>query len=196
MVAAVVVIVSLVVVAGAYGFRDSTRRAPWVLMDVTRDGRGLVVGYVGGGCDFDADARTVQTPTRVSIVLDQAIAIPEGPNEACTADLRFYSLVVPLVNPIAGRRLVGQASSRHAGLAGFGPFRPRGEDFVLIVPRVIGLAPLDARRMLRAHGYHVRVVPAGGRCAKRAQVVAQTPRAHADRGRGRRIQIAVRRACG
>lgn len=192
-VAAVLFVVSLASVGAAYGFKDSTRHPAWSLMDVARNGRGVYVTYSGGGCEGEETAtRAVETPTSIRIQIDQPVSTPEGPNEACTADLRIYSVLVPLVNPIAGRQVLGES----ALAAGFGPFRPHGHDVVEIVPRAIRLAPYDARTMLRAFGYRVRVKRTAAHCVDQPPVIAQTPRAHTDRRGAREIVLVARRRCG
>jgi hypothetical protein len=192
-----VVIASSLGVAPALGFRDVTRRAPWTLTDVARDGRALRVGYLGGGCKGQAKARVVETRADVSIRLDQPDSIPEGDHEACTADLIYYSLVVPLRSPIAGRRLWGHATGGRAAGAAVHLFRLRGQRIIWLVPRVVGLAPRDAQRLLRLQGFRRVGVHRAGGCARRGhtRVVAQLPHGH-DVRRSARIGLVVRRACG
>jgi hypothetical protein len=187
------VLLALVAPAAAQGFRNTTRRAPWALVDVARDGRAVRVDYLGGGCEGEAKARVIETRADVSIRLDQAVSIPEGDREACSADLVYYSLVVHLRHPIAGRRIRGHAGGSRAAAAALHLFRLHGDRVIWLVPRVVGLAPHDARRLLRLQGFRIGMRPDRG-CARRARVIAQWPHGHSVQ-RSRRIGLVVRRSC-
>jgi hypothetical protein len=178
----------------ALAFRHTTQRAPWTLIDVSRDGRALRLEYTGGGCAGQAKAHVVETGEDVTVRLDQPVAIPENDHEGCTAELRYFSLNVRLKHPIDGRRVLGHARGSDAVAAALGLFRIEGDRIVWLVPRVVGLAPHDARRLLRLQGYRKLAVRRGGGCARRGRVVAQWPHGHAVR-HSDRIGLVVRRAC-
>jgi hypothetical protein len=186
----------LLTAADASAFRHTTQRAPWALIDVSRGGRALRLVYTGGGCEGEAKARVTETPGAVGIRLDQAVAVPENDHEACTAELVYYSLVVRLRHPIDGRRVGGGATGSRASAIALRLFRLDAQQRVIwLVPGVVGLAPRDARRLLRLQGYrHIATRRASG-CSRRAQVVRQWPHAHSVR-RSARIGLVVRRACG
>ena len=188
-------LVPLAAAPGAPAFRHTTERAPWALTDVARDGQALRLGYLGGGCAGEARAQVTETRRDVSIRLLQPVAVPEGDHEACTADLIYYSVVVPLRAPIAGRRILGHARGSRAEGAAFRLFHLHGQRLIELVPRVVGLRPRDARRLLRLQGIRRVAVRGASGCAGRAQVIAQWPHGHSVRRSGR-IGLVVRRACG
>jgi hypothetical protein len=183
--------VLLLAAAPADAFRSTTRRARWTLTDVSKDGRGFTVRYLGGGCEHEATAAVVEAADRIAVRLTQPVDIPEGQHEACTANLIIYAKRIRLKQPIAGRLLVGHRRSPR--LAAIGPLRERGRREIRLVPRVTGLAPRDARRLLRLQGMRGRALPAPG-CGPRPEVVGQAPRAHSVR-RARQIALAVRARC-
>jgi hypothetical protein len=192
---ALLVCVPLVAAAHAFAFRHTTRRAPWALIDVTRGGRALQVSYIGGGCEGEAKPTVIETRDDVSIRLAQEVAVPENDHEACTADLIYYGLVVHLKQPLDGRRIRGQARGSRAVGAAIELFRLHNDDAIFLVPGVVGLAPQDARRLLRLQGYRRFAVKRPAGCSRHAQVVGQWPHAHTVR-RSARIGLVVRRACG
>jgi hypothetical protein len=179
------IVASLLVASPANASRETTERAAWSIVDVARDGRSLVVGYNGGGCRHEATARVLESTSGIWIRLDQAVSVPEGENEACTLDLRYYTLRIRLRAPVAGREIHGHAHGRRA--------RGAVPAYRRTVPRVTGLAPSDARHLLRAQRLRVNVAKAAT-CAARAQVVGQTPRAHRQR-RSALVHLLVREAC-
>jgi hypothetical protein len=193
---ALVLVVPLVTAADASAFRHTTERAPWTVIDVSKHGRALRVSYIGGGCAGAAKAHVTETRDAVGIRLDQAVAVPENDHEGCTADLVYYSLVVRLKDPIDGRRLRGQARGTKAAGLTLGLFRLDSQERIIwLVPGVVGLAPSDARRLLRLQGYRRFAIRRAAGCAQRAQVAAQWPHAHTVRSSAR-IGLVVRRACG
>jgi hypothetical protein len=186
----------LLTAADASAFRHTTQRAPWALIDVSRGGRALRLVYTGGGCEGEAKARVTETRGAVGIRLDQAVAVPENDHEACTAELVYYSLVVRLRHPLDGRRIRGHAGWRAAVELALPLFRlDRQQNIIWLVPGVVGLAPHDARRLLRLQDYKRVAVKRAAGCARRAQVVAQWPHAHSVR-HSARIGLVVRHACG
>lgn len=188
-------IIPIVPATAALAFRYTTQRAPWVLIDVSSDGRALRLEYTGGGCEGEAKPRVVETSQDVTIRLDQSVDVPENHHEGCTAELIYYSLVVPLKQPLEGRRIRGHARGSRAEAAAFELFRLHGQRVIFLVPRLVGLAPHDARRLLRLQGYKRVAVRRAAGCARRAQVVAQWSHGHSVR-RSAHIGVVVRRACG
>jgi hypothetical protein len=191
---AMLVLTPLVAASAALAFRHTTQRAAWTLVDVSKDGRALRVAYTGGGCEGEADSWVVETGDAVTIRLDQPIAVPENDHEACTMELIYYSLVVRLEHPLDGRRVLGHARGSLAVSAAPPLFRLHGQRIIPLVPRLVGLAPHDARRLLRLQGYKRVAVRRAAGCARRAQVVAQWPHGHSVR-RSAHMGFVVRRAC-
>ena len=189
------VVIPLVAATAALAFRHTTRRAPWSLIDVSRDGRALRLEYTGGGCEGEAKPRVRETGEDVTIRLDQSVAVPENDHEACTAELIYYSRVVRLKQPLDGRRIRGHAGGSRAVATAIHLFRLDGQRIVWLVPGVVGLAPHDARRLLRLQDYRGVAVRRAAGCAHRAQIVAQWPHGHTVR-HSARIGLVVRRACG
>jgi hypothetical protein len=136
----------------------------------------------------------LESSSGIWIRLDQKVFVPEGDNEGCTLELRYYTLRIRLRDPIAGREIRGHARGSRAKGAVFGQYRIRGDRVVFLVPRVIGLSPSDARHLLRAQEYRARISRTAS-CGARAQVIDQSPRPHSER-RTKVVRLAVRPACG
>ena len=123
------------------GPSDHYEDEPWVVLSVADGGRILHIQGRGGGCGVDPRATATETLSTITIRVQQRI--PDS--DACTAMARIDDLRVRLLDPIDGRRLIGQSLRDPAiGL----DRRPR-------VPNVLGLRAEDARFALRAQGFRV-----------------------------------------
>ena len=150
--------VALIAVAPAWasaqvpGFTPRTIDAVWTITGVERDGRTLRLAYQGGGClRGDGRAFVEESAERIAIRVEQTQDIP-GPGYACTLQLLHQRLLVTLRAPVAGRAVTGVtlAPTLFHGTAGI----RFSERYVLfVIPRVIGLAPADAARVLRQQGF-------------------------------------------
>jgi hypothetical protein len=123
--------------------------AQWYLAGVGDDPRTLKLVYLSGGCRRgDGRAQVSESGSRIRIAVDESVVVAmDTPDRqvACTMELRLRRLRVTLERPVAGRRVVGP--ERVDGPVGAVDRR---------VPRVIGLAAVDAAAVLRLHGYKVR----------------------------------------
>lgn len=166
-------------------FTSRTKNANLSLLHIGRDGRTLVFNDSYGGCEGPARVRRVrESRSSVTIVARRREAVPEDtgkPNEfeGCPGVLRGRKLRVRLRHPVRGRRILG------TGRIGFGSYQ--------VLPRVVGLAPTDARRLLRAQDYRTRIVYIG-RDRFPSRVAGQSPApGKASPGRNPRVTLYVRR---
>lgn len=123
---------------------------PWVLAETGAGERSLVVVYQSGGCDSpDIQGSATETATTVTVVVRRQHPTPAG---ACPAIARIGRGTVPLPGPLAGRRIIGPNRQTGDSLG----FVRRGNHDLVLVPRLAGFAPPDARqalenRALRTH---------------------------------------------
>ena len=129
------IVALLVTGAPALPPADGVVEAPWVVNQVSADGRTLVLWTQRGGCDPEPSATVSETPESVEIHVSHGAPVSDGP---CPAIMRFDRLRVRLKEPISGRSLIGQSLVQ----------APRA----VRVPRVVRLAAEDARFALRAQG--------------------------------------------
>jgi len=172
-------------------FTERTKDASFALMHVGRDGRTLVLDYTAGRCEGRVTARRVrETRSRIAIRLRQREAVPDPEaNEGCTDDLRTFRLRLRLGHPVLGRRITGPSRSSFSGYQD----RRFGDQLVKVVPRVRGLAPEAARRLLRAQGFRTRTRYVGSD-RFRSRVAAQSPMpGSAPRASRPRLTLSVRR---
>jgi hypothetical protein len=172
---AALVVAAMAVPASAQvpGFTAVTVPAVWTVTGVDPGGRSLHLAYEGGGCLVDNGRAVVEeSAERIAIRVEQTAFIG-GP---CTADLRYHGLRVTLRAPVAGRPIAGAtlAPSVFRGTSGIS----FSERYVLfVIPRVIGLAPADAARVLRQQGFAATAPrPAAGGGARPA-ITEQLPSA-------------------
>lgn len=158
LVAGAVVVLAGVLVAAMV--RSETRAGepagpviPWVLAETGAGERSLVVVYESGGCDSpDIQGSATETATTVTVVVRRQHPTPAG---ACPAIARIGRGTVPLPGPLAGRRIIGPNRQTGDSLG----FVRRGNHDLVLVPRLAGFAPPDARpalenRALRTHFCH------------------------------------------
>lgn len=148
---------------------------PWVLLEAGRGRRSLVIRYERPPCARRERIVVGESRGTISIrVVGEVIADPEGEGIACTADLAIPTRTVRLKRPIEGRRIEGAGA--WAGHLGMGYLTksvadPPHPDVALSgAPRLLGLAPGDAERVLKLQGFASKVIGRG------RQVVAQDPR--------------------
>jgi hypothetical protein len=113
--------------------------APWQLVGA-EDGRTLKLLYETGGC-YHGDGRVVVRESQTAIRL--TVRETESTSEACPAFSRPLPLTAKLAGPVEGRFVDGPARTTLTTSSDR-------------VPRVVGLAPSDAARVLGERGYHVR----------------------------------------
>ena len=125
----------------------------WILDSVARDQRKLVLAFPAGGCTSDRGRAELEESRAFVRIGVQARKLRDR-NTLCTAIGITGLVTVQLQHPLAGRRVLG--ASR---IYGFEPLHgrsiKRGPNYVFLVPRVAGLALVDARRLLQAHGFRV-----------------------------------------
>ncbi len=111
------------------------------------------------------------------IQLRQRVYMP-GPGEGCTNELEISRLVVPLYAAVDGRHVEqpgmpplrrGTTRTLVSYLSRWVPDPPYPEEAIPLVPRVTGLFPADAIRVLRQQGFHVVIHGHG------TNVIAQSP---------------------
>lgn len=126
--------------------------------------RSLDLAYTAGGCDGAARAAVTETATSIRIVV--RLVNRSGPGVVCPAIERCGRLRVRLRAAIDGRRVLG---ARRVGAWCGRPARTQTTPSAVLAPSLIGLAPADARAVLRADGMPVRTSGSGRR------VVTQRP---------------------
>ena len=114
----------------------AVRRAiAWSLVQAGPNERSLEVSFAYGGCQRAPRAEAVESRAGLRIIV--SVEVPQQRAVACPDFLRLARARVALRSPIRGRPLLGSWNVSSAGAV---PSR--------VVPRVIGLAPGDARRVL------------------------------------------------
>ena len=152
---AVLGISTFALAAGGPRYESVAVRA-WSLTDVGRGSRSLFISYAQGSssCTSPATARVIETRDVIRVRLSQQV-VASGPGVFCTGDLVFGTIEVHLRHPVDGRQIVQPTDG--APLVVLGPTRcDRRQDCVSIVPRVNGLSPRDARRVLLNDGFRPR----------------------------------------
>jgi hypothetical protein len=147
----------------------------WVLLEAGRGRQSLVIRYERPPCALRERVIVRESRGTISIrVVGEVIADPEGEGIACTADLAIPTRTVRLKRPIEGRRIKGAGA--WAGRLGMGyltnsvPDPPHPDVALPGAPRLLGLAPGDAKLVLESQGFASMVTGRG------RQVVAQDPR--------------------
>jgi len=168
----------------------------WSLTDVSRGSRSLFITYDQGSssCTRPATAQVMETSDVVRIRVSEPVVAP-APRVVCTADLVIGTLEVHLKRPVAGRHI---AQPKHGETIGQIPRPercPPAQDCVLLVPRVIGLSPSDARHALRNDGLRPRFTGDQLHLGGRPRIIGQSPAPH-DRRRGRTVTLIVGAAPG
>jgi hypothetical protein len=114
----------------------SARQAvSWSLVQAGPNERSLDVSFGYGGCESDPKAEAAESPHGLRITV--TVEVPQQRGIVCPAIARIGRMRVALRAPIRGRPLLG---SWRVSSPGFGRART--------VPRVIGLAAGDARRVV------------------------------------------------
>jgi hypothetical protein len=135
----------------------------WWLLEAGPRARSLVIEYrQGDSCSFPATATVRETSIAIRVALRQPVYLP-GPGEGCLDYLKFSRLTVTLHSAVAGRHVVQPASGRFQVrprviyLTRTVPDPPYSDAVLPLVPRVTGLSPTDATRVLQQAGFHVIV---------------------------------------
>jgi hypothetical protein len=110
----------------------------------------LQLAYQGDGCERD-DGRAIveESAQRIAIRIEHTDGQDGFP---CPSIPRVHRLRVTLRAPVAGRPIIG-ATLAPRGFNGVSGRRLEGLVTLLVIPRVIGLAPTDAARVLRRQGF-------------------------------------------
>jgi hypothetical protein len=150
-------VAAIAIAAGALNARKDGKyvwtETKWILHSISSNERELALAFPSGGCTSDRGrAEFEETAESVRIEVESRDPLDA---EVCTLDLRHGEATIRLRRPLNGRRVLG------ASRIGF--FEPlgtryllRGERAIFRVPRVEGLAVVDAERLLEAHGFEVR----------------------------------------
>jgi hypothetical protein len=143
--------------------------AAWGLVQVGPHERSLEIRYGAGACERTA-VHNVQNRRMVAISISREVF---GGDLPCPAILFIKTVKIRLFRPLAGRHVEG---GRRLGLTagGYGPTR-NGTSYP-VVPRLIGLAPLDAKFLLGGLRLHA-VIHVIGRTRGRPRVASQSPAA-------------------
>jgi hypothetical protein len=108
-------------------------------------------------------------------VVGLSVSLPAVPDdEPCLGVALARRATVELSSPLAGRRITGPDrgfAEPGNGSAAFKTVR-RGDTRLWVVPRVLGLAPVDAEWVLHAQGFRTTLVDPRGR-----EIVDQDPAA-------------------
>jgi hypothetical protein len=106
----------------------------WSLVQAGPQERSLEVSFAYGGCESNPKAEAAESPRGLRITV--SVEVPQQRGIVCPAFARLVRTRVALRAPIRGRPLLGSWSVSSTP----GPART--------VPRVIGLAPGDAQRVV------------------------------------------------
>lgn len=150
------------------GAASQTVRVPWMLIGTGPGARSLIVRYEHGGCEAPVHATVAGTPTAIRVRLSRVEPLGGPPRPICAQVIQILTMKVHLRHPVGGRRIRG-------GTPGAALPVPSG---ARTVPRVLGLAPPDARSALAANGLG-SAASTRKRDVRLPQVVAQSPRAGA-----------------
>jgi hypothetical protein len=162
---AAVLLAALVTVSVPAGAATRSVAVRWSLVGTGPGARSLVIRYEHGACDGVARATATGTSTAIRIRVTRS-GPTGGVPRACPQVVGLFRLTVHLRNPVGGRRI-------HGGTPGAPLPTPSGPR---AVPRVLGLAPADARSVLAANGLGSRTTTRKGE-VRLPQVVAQSPAA-------------------
>lgn len=134
--AALAAVAGLVAAAPAAAEEASWAREQlsWWLISVGPHERSVEIAFVSGGCDRAPSAQARESPSAVAISV--TVEQPQGTQVVCPALARIVTAVLALRRPLAGRPLAGSWSP------GAGPMLSPA------TPRLVGLAPGDAHRLL------------------------------------------------
>ncbi|MDO8214100.1 PASTA domain-containing protein [Conexibacter sp. CPCC 206217] len=145
-----------------------TTPVDWRLDQAGRDALSLDLTTFGSNSCFPGNLTATAVESRSRIRLTVAVTL--APQQICTADYAPVPLVARLAAPVRGRLVVGprQLPARSRLL----PPAPARDP--MRVPRITGLAPVDALAVVRQHGF----TPAVERVADlrgNPRVIGQTP---------------------
>lgn len=173
---------ALGVAAAPAGAARKTVTIRWSLVGTGPGARSLIVRYEHGGCDGQAHAAATGTRNTIRVRLTRT-AVTGGPPRVCAQVIAILTLTVHLHHPVGGRPILGGTPGAPLPV----PSGPRA------VPRVLGLAPVDARSALRAGGLGWTTTTRRHR-VRLPQVVAQSPAAGTLTSRGTvRLVVSGRR---
>ncbi|MGO9793373.1 MAG: PASTA domain-containing protein [Solirubrobacteraceae bacterium] len=135
---------------------------PWMLLEAGRGERSLVLSYlVSSQAVGAAQVLVEESPTAISIRVDQAVELDRRSpdrNVARTPMRRTPVIEVELASRIGGRQLEGAGRATWT-FRGFGYLWQSGPGTLQLpaVPRVIGLAPRDAKGVLAMQGFDATI---------------------------------------
>jgi len=153
---------------------------PWVVLEAGPRARSLVLQYLAA-CST-SNGRPTVTETSSSISIQVVQSIPRNPFGCFEGALLTPRIVAKLKAPIAGRRIIGPGFHLTTGVGGVPISLTKPTDQVIYlsqnrhfrailpeVPRVLGLAPIQAKYTLALQGFRSRVTGHG------QQVTGQDP---------------------
>jgi PASTA domain len=147
--------------------------AQWDVLGVGPGARSLRLVYLVGGCE-SGPPTVAAAETAASVTVTVTVQDNQSPGIACPADLGYATTSVALSAPLGGRAILGRPATP-VGFYPGGLLNVHGR-LELSVPRLLGMAPADARRTLDLYGLQERA-HAGPRRGGLRRVVAQRPRA-------------------
>jgi hypothetical protein len=175
---------SIILTAAVFVGSPAASARAWELVQVGPHERSLEMRYGRGACET-ATVHNRQTRRTVGISVSYVREHLTG-NEMCPAIAYVTTLKIQLSRPLAGRRVEGEEK---IGLRG--PYSPtRNGSSYRVVPRLTGLAPSDAKILLRGLRLHTafRVV---GRSTGLPRVVSQSPGAGVRDPKNRVVRVNV-----
>jgi hypothetical protein len=142
---------AIILTAAIFVGSPAASAAAWEFVEVGPRERSLEIRYSRGACET-ATVHHQQTSRTVTISVSYMREHLTG-SETCPMILYIKTLEVPLSRPLAGRRVEGETNT---GLRG--PYSPtRNGTSHPVVPRLTGLAPADAKILLRGLRLHAAV---------------------------------------
>ncbi len=155
--------------------------ASWSVVAAGPQERSLEIEVHFGGCNQKGDfhATVTETPTSIGVSVLTSVSRPTetppgAPRDACPLNFVSGARQVPLAAPIAGRRFYGLPAQGAPGPLPEPFLSPGALPTQTAVPRVIGLAPSDAKRIL-GRSWGVRLVTPKHSRRGLPRVIAQTP---------------------
>jgi hypothetical protein len=148
--------------------------AEWDVLEAGRDGRSLVVGYRTDSCG-ERNAHVVvahESARTVTLALPYEILVYPSAISCPAPTIKIVA--VRLHRPIAGRRVLGRSGAVLAEPRAV--FGSTGAATEVKAPRVVGLAPADAKHTLDV-GYLHGTVQSVRKSPGLTRVAAQTPAA-------------------
>lgn len=162
--------------ASASARASNAVRVPWVVLEAGPGARSLLIQYRAARCATrPGRARLREGRSAIAIVVRQPV--PDTQHARFCSEIGTVTrLRIRLSAPISGRTIVGEGYPWTLGRGSVSylgkPMQdpPQPEVVLPLVPRVLGLSPPEATRVLSREGFRVKVTGAQGR-----EVTGQDP---------------------